>query len=430
MTDIKFLWRVAPALGFFLCSVQWMSAQELYRFPSNGEQSRSVSPENPAGEKGKAGKVNKGAKGEAFFMIAPGEKKVIFNVEGTGIIKRIWISGTPPVEKEQRRAVRIDMFWDHADKPAVSAPLCDFFGESLGLLSSFENDFFASPEGRSFNCTIPMPYRTAAKMIISNESHSYVLLWYDVDFITVASQPDDLLYFHAYWNRLTQTQLGKDYEILPRVSGRGRYLGANIGVICNADYKHSWFGEGEVKMYLDGDTDLPTIAGTGTEDYIGSGWGQGVFVGPYHGSLVADTSHQLYAFYRYHIRDPIYFYSDCRVTIQQIGSASLSDLRDMISHHAKLQPVWYFNSKGMNDESGDRSKGPEQTRLLDGEAGGGLDRAPKGASVNYYRSDDVSATAYFYLDKPESDLPPLPALSLRMQDIQAKVWDRINSRKK
>lgn len=403
-----------------------LQAQELFKIPADKPQTRWVSPENPTGEKGQGGKVNKGAKGQAFYIIAPGEKKIIFNVKGAGVIQRIWVSGTIPVDAEQRRSVRLDMFWDDASKAAVSAPIGDFFGEGLGLISSFENDFFASPEGRSYNCTIPMPYRAAARMELTNESTSYVLLWYDVDFLKLGKQADDALYFHAFWSRELRTTLGKDFVILPLVKGKGRYLGSNIGVIANPGYQHAWFGEGEIKMYLDGDRAHPSIVGTGTEDYIGSGWGQGKFSGPYHGSLISDEANGLYAFYRFHIADPVYFYSDCQVAIQQIGSANPPLIRDMISHKVPLQPVWYFNSKGMHDVSGDRSKGPEEVSLLDLPGSQVIDwsKIPDTVNMNFYRSDDLSATAYFYLDNPAGVLPGLPSLELRMKDLKKEVFEK------
>jgi hypothetical protein len=132
---------------------------------------------------------------------------------------------------------------------------------------------------------------------------------------------DDVLYFHASWRRESPTKVGRDFEILPRVEGKGRFLGANVGVL--ADPKNlGWWGEGEVKMYLDGDTEYPTLIGTGTEDYIGTGWGQKPFAGRYQGCYVSDDEAHIYSFYRYHVPDPVYFEKSARVTIQQIGGTS------------------------------------------------------------------------------------------------------------
>ena len=120
-------------------------AQELYRAPAPTTQTRWISPENPTGEKGKGGMTNQGAKGSAFFTVKSGEKLVLMDVKGAGIINRMWLSGTIPRSEEQRRMVRIDMYWDGATKPAVSAPIGDFFGLGLGLAVPFENALFSNP---------------------------------------------------------------------------------------------------------------------------------------------------------------------------------------------------------------------------------------------------------------------------------------------
>ncbi len=134
-------------------------AQELYKAPPDGIETRWVSPENPGGAKGQGGIANKGAKGNAFFIIAPGEKKIIFDVKGAGIIKRIWLSGSIAKNVEQKRSVRLDMFWDNAAKPAVSAPVGDFFGLGLGLRASYESSLFSSLEANSYDYIDLMHYR-------------------------------------------------------------------------------------------------------------------------------------------------------------------------------------------------------------------------------------------------------------------------------
>ena len=397
------------------------SMNELYKAAPADVQSRWVSPENPTGVKGKGGLTNKGAKGNAFFIVQPGAKQVLFDVKGSGIINRMWVSGTIPVNQVQRRAVRIDMFWDGATKPAVSAPIGDFFGIGLGLAAKFDNALFSSPEARSFNFTIPMPFRKSATITITNESSEEVWIWYDINYLQVNQLPDDALYFHAYWHRELKTELGKDFEILPKVDGNGRYIGTNIGVIGDSLYRGTWFGEGEVKVYLDGDQEMPSLVGTGTEDYIGSGWGQGEYAYRNFGSLKSDNKNDLYAFYRYHILDPIYFHQDCKVTIQQMGNSNKNDILKMKTKGAKIIPVWLL---------GKESNKTVQRRLLD-EA-----NPPKPedenfpvTSTNFYRSDDVSATAYFYLDKPESNLPELAPVELRLQDLQKRVFNIVNAKK-
>lgn len=423
-------------LGLILSIYPWcfvLHAQEWYKPSTPGTQTRWVSPENPAGLKGQGGMTNKGAKGNAFYIIAPGAKKVVLDVKGAGIIERIWMAGSVVANREQKRSVRIDMFWDGAAKPAVSAPIGDFFGLGLGLNSPFQNSLFASPEGRSYNCTIPMPYRTSAKIEITNEASSFVTIWYDVDFISMPKLVDNPLYFHTYWSRSPETKIGKDFEILPKVNGNGRYMGANIGVIGNPKYNGTWFGEGEVKMYLDGDKNFPTLVGTGTEDYIGTGGGQRLFYGPYFGSLVADEKNDLYAFYRYHTVDPVYFHKDCRVTIQQLGSARLDGIKRLVAKNPEVKIVWMYEGHNSDDITNVvQSKAPEQINYLDLNSSIDLTRNDfsKSNYANFYRSDDVSSTAYFYLDKPESNLPPLQSVEVRMKDMKANVFDKVEKNKR
>jgi hypothetical protein len=336
------------------------------------------------------------------------------DVKGSGIIQRFWMSGTIGKNREQRRAVRIDMFWDGAKKPAVSAPIGDFFGVAHGLLFPFENKLFLSPEGRSFNSNVKMPYKKSALITITNESSSEVWFWYDINYLEVDNLPESTLYFHTFWNRDLKTTLGEDYSILPKVYGSGRFIGTNIGVIGDQHYQGTWFGEGEVKIYLDGDKELPTLAGTGTEDYIGTGWGQGEFSNQYFGSLVSNKEHDIYAFYRYHIEDDVYFHKDCKVTIQQMGNSNKTNILKMIEEGAEVQPVWFVDKRDSKTKQG---------RLLE-KGNENLFNSSDFPiiSTNYYRSDDVCATAYFYLDKPESNLPELPPLSLRMKDLDNKVY--------
>ncbi len=403
----------------------FINGQNLYDAPPEGIHTRWVSPENPDGFKGEGGKLNKGAKGNPFYIVAPGAKQVILDVEGPGIVQRMWMSGSIAANAEQRRAVRIDMYWDGAVKPAVSAPIGDFFGVSHGLLTSFDSELFQSPEGRSFNFTIPMPFKKSAKIEITNESSSYVLFWYDINYNIVPELDDDVLYFHTFWNRSVKTELGEDYEILPGLEGKGRYIGANIGVIGDTSYLGTWFGEGEIKIYLDGDTEYPTLVGTGTEDYIGTGWGQNLFTGNYFGSLISDKENDIYSFYRYHITDPVYFHENIRITIQQIGAAPTEKIRSMLRNNAELIPVWVVDAKGESAVTNMKDKAPEIIRLLDGGSKYEVfdEGFPKGAT-GFYRSDDVSATVYFYLDKAENNLPDLPSRSIRIAKLPDRVWKK------
>ena len=372
---------------------------QLYTLPADQKTGWS-SFENMNSVKGKGGSENKGAKGHAFDIVRPGEKKVLLNVSGAGILHRIWMT-IDDRSPRMLRSLRIDMYWDNASTPAVSAPLGDFFGIGLGRTTSFQNALFSNPEGRSFNCNIPMPYRKSARVVLTNESSKQITLFYDINFTTVASHPAGTLYFHGIWNRNHTTVLGDDFEILPPVKGKGRFLGCNLGIIADSLYGTSWWGEGEVKMYVDGDKELPTIVGTGTEDYIGTAWGQGAFVHWYQGCPVADEKARQWTFYRYHIPDPVYFHSGIRVIIQQMGGDNTMNVKKMVKAGARLIPV----TVSMPDQFVKLFDLSPVPRIEE-------DTFPNGWT-NFYRLDNYSATAYFYLDKPVNGLPPLPGIDIR-----------------
>ena len=357
----------------------------LYIVP-DAVETRWASPENPKGQKGRGGRDNAGRKGRASIPVKAGEQLVLAEARNTsGAVRRIWITINDRSPR-MLRGLRLDCWWDGAARPAVSAPLGDFFGTGLGRMSRFECAVFSSPEGRSFNCLLPMPFRTGMKIAVTNESGADLgSLYYDVDYTVGDAHPEDALYLHAHWRRENPTTLQEDYNILPHVEGRGRFLGSNIGVIADrALYFGSWWGEGEVKVYVDGDSEFPTLCGTGTEDYIGTGWGQGRYAGRFQGCHVADHPNMQYCFYRYHIPDPILFRRDCRATIQQIGCWDPNNVPQF--HHAG-QTVY---RAGPGREPIDFSKD------------GGI--TPYGL---FERQDDWSSCAYFYLDRPANDLPEL-----------------------
>lgn len=382
-----------------------MYAQELYTVPE-GVHTRWSSFENMNGVKGEGGKENKGAKGHPSDHIKAGQTVTLLNIEGAGIIHRIWmtINDRSP---EMLRSLKIDMYWDGSEKPAVSAPLGDFFGIGLGRKVAFENALFADPEGRSFNCFIPMPFKSGARVTITNESEKNLnSLFFDIDLTTHEHLPEEVLYFHTFWNRENPNTLGEDFEILPEVEGKGRFLGVNMGLITDEAYKDSWWGEGEVKIYLDGDNDYPTLVGTGTEDYVGTAYGQGEYCNRYQGSLIANTQTGEFAFYRYHIPDPVYFHQDIRVTIQQMGGWPKNKVEELIEEGAMLKPVTI-------------SAGPDNfVPLLEKGIDNLEDESLPEGWTNFYREDDVSATAYFYLDKPLSDLPALAPVEKRTEGLK------------
>ena len=364
-------------------------------------ETRWNSFENPSSEKGTGGMENKGAKGHPYDILKAGETKVLLHVQTSGIITRMWFTIQDRSPK-MLRSLKIEMFWDGNEKPAVSVPFGDFFGNGLGKLVAHENALFSNPEGRSFNCFIPMPFKTGAKVAVTNESDTDLdMLFYDIDFVKIKEWNNSNLYFHCFWNRDTATTPGVDYTILPKIEGKGRFLGVNFGVIANPVYQKSWWGEGEVKMYLDDDDKNPTLVGTGTEDYIGTAWGQSKFTNRYTGCLVADSENDCWTFYRYHIPDPVMFRTDCRVTIQAMGGNQKEKVIHMLDAGVPLIPVSIQEGQtfvGLMD-----SMPPvdlKNDKLISG-------------WTNFYRSDDWSSTAYFYLDKPVNNLSELAKTEVR-----------------
>lgn len=362
-----------------------LPAQELFRLPA-GVETRWASPENPKGERGAGGQENAGRKGRPAVPVKAGASLTLAEVTGSsGTVRRIWatLSDRSP---QMLRSLKLEMFWDGAATPAVSAPFGDFFGAGLGRVVPFQSALFASPEGRSFNCYVPMPFRKGMRIVLTNESGKDLeAIFYDVDYTLGDPHGDDVLYFHAIWRRQRPTELQKDFEVLPKITGRGRYLGANFSVMADQKtYQKTWWGEGEVKVYLDGDAALPTLNGTGTEDYIGTGYGQGAYSHLYQGCPVADQEHMRFSFYRLHVPDPVYFRREARVTIQQIGWRGA----DAVGAMRKTGQTIY-------------------------KAGPGLVVKPEWEENLFERRDDWAATAYFYLDRAENGLPRLAPASER-----------------
>jgi len=381
--------KTAWGVLLLLLSASAARAQTLYEMPE-GVETRWASGENPTGEKGRGGQANGGRKGSPTVVIKAGESRVLAEATGTsGTVRRIWMTFWDRSPRNLR-SLRLDIYWDGAKTAAVSAPLGDFFGVGLGRTATFQSALFSNPEGRSFNCFVPMPFKTGMRVVLTNEGREDLNeLFYDVDYTLGDRHGAQTLYFHAHYRRENPTRLQQDYEILPRVEGRGRFLGTNIGVIVNQkEFFNTWWGEGEIKIYLDGDRELASLVGTGTEDYIGTAWGQGQYAHLFQGSPVADEGAGRWCFYRYHVPDPVYFYKDVRVTMQQIG---------YLADHSRGALV---------------REGRKVYR-----AGPGLVEKDIRTDGKFERADDWSSTAYFYLDKPENSLPRLDPVEKRTEGL-------------
>ncbi|MGD0670882.1 MAG: glycoside hydrolase family 172 protein [Candidatus Binatus sp.] len=290
--------------------------------------SRAANFENPTGGRGMGGTAHGGRKGAAFRVLKPGERVVLADLEGPGTLRHIWM-GFPPAPPEVLRAFTLEVFYDGAALPSVSVPVLDFFGLPHGRPAELYSALFSVNEGHGFNAFVPMPFRRAVRVEFINASSQFTVLYYQIDFTLEPSLPDHAGYLHAAFRRENPTVQRRDFVIAEGLRGPGRFLGCVVGVrvIDNG----MWYGEGEVKIYRDGDRAFPTICGTGLEDYVGSGFGLGRHLGPYGGAPVyvapgkddvprPDPNPNYVGFYRWHLADPVMFERELRVTIQQIGA--------------------------------------------------------------------------------------------------------------
>jgi hypothetical protein len=368
------------------------SAQSLFELPK-GVETRWYSFENPDGRRGEGGKAQASRKGAANKTIRPGERVVLADVPGPGVVRRIWL--TVPGRVETLRGWVVRMYWDGQDRPSVEAPLQDFFGLPFARQAAFESALFSNPEGRSFNCFVPMPFRKRALLTITNESPSEAVLFYDVDVTVGDALPDEVGYFHARYRRENPTTPKADFEVLPRVQARGRYLGANVGIRTPDHRRPLWFGEGELKIYLDDDREWPTLVGTGTEDLVGSAWGLGRFDHLYQGAPLTEEKDGVWGFYRYHVPDPVYFAKAVRVALQQIAGGSVAQIRalprerwpELVRNHRRFEPP---ATTGPSDES---------------------------TWENFESPQDVCATAYWYQTLPSPRWPALETYADRVKDL-------------
>jgi len=368
----------------------------IYRMPSTPLKTRWYTFENQTGEKGGGGKANFGRKGAPCTSIPAGDTLVLADIREGGTIRRIWMT-LFKFNEEALRGCKVEMYWDGAKTPAVQAPFGDFFCMTMGKPVAFENAFFSSPEGRSANCIIQMPFKKEAKILLINDSKQDNVCYYEVDATLGDIHGENMLYFHSYWRRENPTVLRRDYTILPEVKGKGRFIGCNIGVKSDSRYSNFWWGEGETKIYLDGDADYPTLCGTGVEDYIGCGYGMGLYSHQYQGNNFVSEKKDAYGFYRLHIPDPVYFYKDIRVTIQVMGGPGYPAMLEAMKKYPGL--------KIMKTGDGTQYYTKEE-----------LEAHPEWSNV-VERTDDYSSTAYWYMDNPENNLPPIQKKEERLIDL-------------
>lgn len=320
-------------------------------------ESRSISAENFKGEKGKGGMATEGCSKESArdlgqgwkvspaVFIEAGETFEIASIDGPGIIKHIWMTDACP----QNRKLIIRMYWEGSDTPSVEAPLGDFFAaaEHQEYAQVTSLPVCVNPK-RAFNCYWDMPFYKHCRITIENQFTEKVMFFYQVDYVIGELEPG-YAYFHAQFRRTNPLPYKDVYTILDNVEGNGHYVGTYMFWGLN---NNGWWGEGEIKFYLDGDKEFPTICGTGTEDYFCGSWNFDIggkyqeFCTPYCGvSKVTRPdglyqANQRFSMYRWHITDPIYFKKDIKVTIQALGwrpDGRYLPLKDDISSVA----FWY-----------------------------------------------------------------------------------------
>ena len=327
-------------------------------------KTRSISPENFTGEKGKGGiadpandkgkrnvanaaneavDLGVGWKVNPFIIINPGETYTIAEINGSGAIQHIWMT---PTGNWQFSILRF--YWDDEKTPSVESPLGAFFGMAWNVYSPLNSLAVTVNPGSAFNCYWKMPFRKKCRITVQNIDDKPMRLYYQVDY-TLTKVADDEAYFHAQYRRSNPAE-NSVHTILDGVKGKGQYVGTYMAVSVK---NNGWWGEGEIKFYLDGDTKFPTINGTGTEDYFCGSYNfenqqthkYQEFSTAYSGLpqvIIPDglyQSQERFGMYRWHIMDPIRFDSDIKVTIQDLG---WRDNGRYLQQHSDIITVAYW----------------------------------------------------------------------------------------
>ena len=311
-----------------------MSMGNLCRLSS--AKTRSISPENFTGQKGKAGMATEGTgagcarelgqgwKISPSIVIQPGETATLADVDGPGAIQQIWMTAGG-----HWRFSILRIYWDGQEHPSVECPVGDFFAMGWGKFAPLTSLAVCVNPGSAFNCYWEMPFRKRCRITMTNIAEEKMVLYYQINY-TLTDVPAEAAYFHAQFRRTNPLPYKQVYTLLDGVKGQGHYVGTYMAWQVN---NCRWWGEGEIKFYMDGDGEFPTIAGTGTEDYFCGSYNfenqtehrYQEFTTPYtglHQVIRPDglyDSQQRFGMYRWHITDPIRFERDLRVTIQALG---------------------------------------------------------------------------------------------------------------
>jgi hypothetical protein len=305
-------------------------------FLTSDAKSRSISPENFTGEKGKAAmalegtgkhasrELGQGWKVSPSVRIAAGSTFTLGHIKGPGIIQQIWMTPTG----NWRKAI-LRFYWDDEKNPSVECPVGDFFACGLDKYAQINSLAVCVNPGSAFNCYWQMPFRKSARVTMENTDAKDMVLYYQLNY-ALTPIPKNAAYFHAQFRQETPLKEKGIYTIVDGIKGKGHYVGTYLawGV-----HSPGWWGEGEIKFFMDGDKEFPTIAGTGTEDYFCGSYNfenretkkYQTFSTPYSGLaqvLPPDKIYEVgqkFGLYRWHIVDPIRFEKDLKVTIQALG---------------------------------------------------------------------------------------------------------------
>lgn len=326
-------------------------------------ESRSISAENPTGERGRGGMaiptdpksaardLGQGWKVAPSVLIEPGETYTMADIKGPGAIQQIWL--TPATGNWRQTILRF--YWDDQEQPSVECPIGDFFACGWGKYAQVSSLAVCVNPGSALNCYWEMPFRKRCRITVTNISASQTRLYYQVNY-ALTEIPEDRAYFHAQFRRVNPLPYKGVYTILDGVSGRGHYVGTYMAWGVN---NNGWWGEGEIKFFLDDDEQFPTICGTGTEDYFCGSYNFDVgvpnpelphryceFTTPYSGLAQVIRPDGVYSaqtrfgLYRWHIVDPIRFQQKLRVTIQALGWQSGGRFRPLQDDIASVA-FWY-----------------------------------------------------------------------------------------
>ncbi|MBX3178918.1 MAG: DUF2961 domain-containing protein [Candidatus Hydrogenedentes bacterium] len=328
-------------------------------------KTRSISPENFTGEKGKGGmatleegtasraarELGQGWKVNPYVHIEPGTTFTLGEINESGVINHIWMT---PVGDYRLMILRF--YWDGEETPSVEVPVGDFFAAGWGMGNEPRITSLAvcvNPRS-GFNSYWQMPFRKGAKVTMENLGEKRATVYYQIDY-SLEAVPENTPYFHAQFRRVNPLPEKEDYTIVDGIQGRGNYVGTYLAHGANSP---GWWGEGEIKFYMDGDTDFPTICGTGEEDYFCGSYGYSEhevdgkvryesFTSPYTGFYHVENyegPQRRFGQYRWHITDPVRFEKDLRITIQSLGWQSegrylpLQDDLASVAYWYQLEP--------------------------------------------------------------------------------------------